>query len=158
MQIFTKREKGFTLIELLVVIAIIGILATIVLVSLQDARQKARDTKRVGDLRQAMVGMEVYLDDNGYYPNPGAADTCESAECAAGGGCAFDEIGIAGTADPIAGQSYDYGAPSAANDATDYVLAATLEDGSHSALDADIDGTLFGCDCGDGNARYCVSP
>jgi len=63
-----NRNKGFTLIELLVVIAIIGLLATIVLVSLNTARGKARDAKRISTMKQMQLGLELYFDDNGSYP------------------------------------------------------------------------------------------
>jgi len=62
------RQKAFTLIELLVVIAIIGLLSTIVLVSLNTARAKARDARRKADLHQIQLALEFYYDKYGYYP------------------------------------------------------------------------------------------
>ncbi len=62
--IMRNKSKGFTLIELLVVIAIIGILSSVVLASLNSARQKSRDAKRVADMKQLQLALELYYDAN----------------------------------------------------------------------------------------------
>ncbi|MBI2674222.1 MAG: prepilin-type N-terminal cleavage/methylation domain-containing protein [Candidatus Yanofskybacteria bacterium] len=66
-----KTQRGFTLVELLVVIAIIGILATLLLLQLGVARQRARDAKRIADVNQVRTAIELYFDDNGSYPVSG---------------------------------------------------------------------------------------
>jgi len=68
-----NKHKGFTLIELLVVIAIIGILSSVVLASLNTAREKSRDAKRVSDIKQIQLALELYFDSNSYYPQSIAA-------------------------------------------------------------------------------------
>ena len=66
---FSKRySKGFTLIELLVVISIIGLLSSVVLASVNDARAKARDAKRRSDLRQLVNAVELYYSKYNVYP------------------------------------------------------------------------------------------
>lgn len=64
-------KKGFTLIELLVVVAIVGVLASIILVSLNTSRMKARDTRRMTDFRELRKAIELYYNDFGSYPQPG---------------------------------------------------------------------------------------
>lgn len=61
-------KRGFTLIELLVVIAIIGILASIISVGLNDARQSARDAKRISDIKNIQLALALYYHDNGRFP------------------------------------------------------------------------------------------
>jgi uncharacterized protein (TIGR02145 family)/prepilin-type N-terminal cleavage/methylation domain-containing protein len=63
-----KQKSAFTLIELLVVIAIIGILATIAVVALQNARAKARDARRVADVKQVQTALELFFNDMNRYP------------------------------------------------------------------------------------------
>jgi len=61
------KKKGFTLIETLVVVAIIGIIVTIVSISLLGARNKARDIKRKAEISQIgrLLVMSCYLPDSG---------------------------------------------------------------------------------------------
>ncbi len=62
-------RKGFTLIEMLVVVAIIGLLSSTILVGLGNARSKARDARRISDLRQIQTGLEnYYVENNQSYP------------------------------------------------------------------------------------------
>lgn len=58
------NTRGFTLIELLVVIAIIGILASVVLASLNSARDKGADAAAKSSLNNARAQSELYYDDN----------------------------------------------------------------------------------------------
>lgn len=87
--LFTRKanQRGFTLIELLVVVSIIGLLASIVVVSLGGARTQSRDVKRKADLTQIQTAMELCYNDFGCglgtaindYPvgaNPADSDTC----------------------------------------------------------------------------------
>lgn len=57
------------MIELLVVIAIIGLLASVVLLALNSARAKARDSKRLADIKQMTTALELYYNDAGGYPS-----------------------------------------------------------------------------------------
>jgi len=160
------EKKGFTLIELLVVIAIIGILATIVLVSLNTARQKARDVRRIGDLRQVALALEMYYDDNRSYPALAAAGCTAttwvtmSTAISTGGtvymaAVPFDPLGTA--AAPL----YQYGVGSDFAAPQRYVLKATLER-HNAANETDVDSAVYTtCACGTQGAtevEYCIQP
>lgn len=64
-----NRKKGFSLIELLVVIAVIGLLSSVIVVSLQSSRAKARDAKRVADIESIKTALALYAEsNNSHYP------------------------------------------------------------------------------------------
>jgi prepilin-type N-terminal cleavage/methylation domain-containing protein len=68
------KKRGFTLLELLVVITCIAILATVIVVATAPARARARDSKRIQDIRQTRNALELYHLDHGTYP-PGIYGT-----------------------------------------------------------------------------------
>ncbi len=67
----TVVRKGFTLIEIMVVISIIGLLSSIILVAVNGARVKTRDSKRTQDLIQIRNALDLYYSVNGKYPSTG---------------------------------------------------------------------------------------
>jgi len=67
-----QKKKAFTLIELLVVVAIMGLLAGMAVVALNQAREKARNARRIADIKQIQTALELYyMDQAGYPPTPG---------------------------------------------------------------------------------------
>lgn len=73
---FHAVRRAFTLVELLVVIAIIGLLSTVAVVATTNARSKARDTKRIADMKQIKLAIDLYYDTNGVYPTCDGLTAC----------------------------------------------------------------------------------
>lgn len=93
------NKKGFTLIELLVVIAIIGLLSTLAVVALGNARQKARDARRLSDLKQLQTALELFYTDQTAYPSGSGSLGAGSLACLNASGFA-----AAGCGSPYMGQ------------------------------------------------------
>ncbi len=62
-------KKSFTLIELMVVIAVISILAVMVTPHLGNILARARDSRRLGDMRNISIALEQFYSSNNRYPN-----------------------------------------------------------------------------------------
>lgn len=83
-----RTQKGFTLIELLIVIAIIGILASVVLVSLNSARQKAKSARKKTELSQIIKLVQIYYINENSMP----ANTNSGGWCIIGSGACLQEL------------------------------------------------------------------
>jgi len=75
-QMKTNLVRGFTIIELLVVISIIGLLSSVVLAAMQEARAKARDAQRIQAMNELHKALFFYYDANGEYPKPSSGTAC----------------------------------------------------------------------------------
>lgn len=63
-----KKSKAFTLIELLIVVAIIGVLSSIVSISVKSSFKESRDAKRLQEIKSIRNALELYNVDHGKYP------------------------------------------------------------------------------------------
>lgn len=127
----SKTTRGFTLIELLVVIAIIGILSSVVLASLNTARLKSRDSRRISDIKQLQLALALYSDSNG-----GGYPTTLTP-------LAPTYIAVVPT-DPVGGAAYRYAANGTGASCTSYHLGATFEETTNQALSSDADAAVAG--------------
>ena len=135
-----RKNRGFTLIELLVVIAIIGVLASVVLASLNTARRKARDARRITDLKQIELALQLYFDGTGVGEFPLGNTTCDTTDDNGLRVLVTDGYIPALVRDPSA-QTTCYRYASGAIDGlrTTYHAAVVLEDASNPALTGDKD-------------------
>ena len=143
------KKKGFTLIELLVVISIIGLLAALIVVNFNAARERARDVQRKSDLDQTKKALRMYYNDNNIYPVDGSL-VWESPFQSADGNMVYMRILPQDPANQGATPTYQY---TQASEGQDFCLWATLENKS----DADIANSQARCSgCGVNENDYVV--
>ena len=158
-----RTQRGFTLIELLVVIAIIGILSSVILASLNTARQKGRDARRISDVKQLQLAAELYYDANQSYPASLGSGT--TGPLVTGGYISSIPV------DPSTSAAYAYSplqsdkttgcttAPSPA--CPSYVLGALLENSSNAVLTSSVKtnftAAIPAINCST-SGEYCVMP
>jgi prepilin-type N-terminal cleavage/methylation domain-containing protein len=147
-----SHSRAFTLIELLVVIAIIGILTSIVLASLSSARSKARDAKRISDIGNIQLALELCYDRGKTYPSS-IADAPSTISCGSSNKLSdyISQIPIPPTSS-LNQASYSY-----TGTTNDYLLSIQLEN-YNEVLKDNYTVTVNGVNCPQTGNTYCVGP
>ena len=130
-----KKHKGFTLIELIVVMSIIGVLATLIINNLNDARARARDSKRKTELTQLKTALRIYYNDYQTYPaHPGG--NADIMGCGATGtdACGGSEEEFSTTSTTYMKQLPSFTYYSQDDSGEGFTLKTTLENASDSDL------------------------
>ncbi|MFA6459223.1 MAG: type II secretion system protein [Candidatus Paceibacterota bacterium] len=158
----TKNSKrAFTLIELLVVIAIISLLTGIMITNITASRSKARDGKRISDLGQIQLAINLYYDRCKQFPiaTGGGEVTSDATNCTGNSGNLKDYISTIPKppSSPLTSQTkYDYYVNS---NNTDYMLHIQLENSNELVRDGMQSPASFasGATC-DSTVNYCLGP
>ena len=130
------KKQGFTLIELLVVIAIIGILTTFSVIALKSSRARARDAKRLADIKQIQSALALYEHDANSYP--ATASVTPGASISYNGVIFMAAVPTPPTPDDgcVGSTEYTYAMQTLSGDQTSYTL--------HYCLGADTAGVSKG--------------
>ena len=153
------KQRGFTLIELLVVIAIIGLLAAIILSSVSKAASRARDARRLADLRSLSHAITNYYLNVNHLPRNSSGWCTYISNTASGYDVGFRSdlvptyIASIPLDPTLAGQSGDYFYRNDNNSSGIFTLCTTLENpsGTHTSAYG-----LGGCIGWSASYNYCV--
>lgn len=139
-----NSSRGFTILELIVSLAIIGLLLGVVMNGIANSRQKARDSKRVDEIKQLQNALQLYYNDNQSYPTTLDRDILVPIY--------IKTI----PKDPATGGDYLYAALFDGNTCGNYHLGATLEITplNTGALETDFDAPASQGVCGGSNADF----
>lgn len=139
-------KKAFTLIELLVVIAIIAILSGVVMSQFSVARARSRDAKRIADIAQMQLAIQLYFDRCNQYPDAtsaGALNLSSTKGCPQGisVGTFLNQLPTPSSYPTGTEYTYRYVVHTTNSINDDYYIYTTLET-NNVALNDDVDNSI----------------